>query len=128
MNANLEHVAVYAADLERTKDFYVCYFGGKCGGLYRNSRGFSSYFVTFGNGARLEVMHSENLRVCKRPDLESGWNHIAFSVGTRDAVLSLTREITGAGYPLYSAPRETGDGYFESCVGDPDGNRVEITA
>lgn len=57
----------------------------------------------------------------------SGWSHVAFSVGDRETVMSITEKITGAGHALYSSPRETGDGYFESCVADPDGNRVEIT-
>ena len=127
MSAALAHVAVYASDLEKAKNFYVNFFGGKCGALYRNSRGFSSYFISFGNDARLEVMHSQTIGRRERQEPEIGWNHIAFSVGAVDTVLSLTRKIVDAGYPLFSAPRKTGDGYFESCVGDPDGNRVEIT-
>lgn len=127
MSAVIAHVAVYASDLEKTKDFYAGFFVGRCGALYRNSHGFTSYFISFGNGARLEVMHCENMKCCKPSELESGWNHVAFSVGSKDNVVSLTQKIVSTGYPLYSAPRETGDGYYESCVGDPDGNRVEIT-
>ena len=127
MSSNIAHVAVYASDREKTKDFYAHFFGGKCGALYRNNRGFTSYFISFKNGARLEVMHSENMKCRKPAELESGWSHVAFSVGSKDDVVSLTQKIVSAGYPLYSAPRETGDGYYESCVGDPDGNRIEIT-
>ncbi len=89
--------------------------------------GFSSYFISFGDGARLEVMHSDKLELREPSEFGSGWSHVAFSVGTKDAVLALTQKLVKAGYLLYSGPRETGDGYFESCVGDPDGNRVEIT-
>ena len=127
MDLRIEHAAVYVADLEKTKDYYVTLFGAKCGPLYRNQSGFSSYFLTFGSGARLEVMHRSGQAGPAHDGEENGWSHLAFSVGTRENVLSLTQKITGAGYPLYSGPRETGDGYFESCVGDPDGNRVEIT-
>lgn len=127
MNAAIAHAAVYATDLEKTKNFYIDFFGGESGTLYRNSRGFSSYFISFGEGARLEVMHSDKLELREPLEFGSGWSHVAFSVGTKDAVLALTKRLVDAGYPLYSAPRETGDGYFESCVGDLDGNRVEIT-
>ena len=127
MDKKIAHIAVYAVDLEKTKDFYVKYFDGKCGELYRNSKGFSSYFISFGNAVRLEVMHSDKLKFRKPAEYGSGFSHIAFSVGDKETVLSLTKSITDDGYALYSAPRQTGDGYFESCVSDPDGNRVEIT-
>ncbi len=126
MNIKIEHAAVYAADLERTREFYAAFFEAKSGPLYRNEKGFSSRFLTFESGARLEVMHRDG----SCPDAcgeRNGWSHIAFSVGSKENVISLTKKIAAAGYPLYSGPRETGDGYFESCVGDPDGNRVEIT-
>jgi lactoylglutathione lyase len=32
------------------------------------------------------------------------------------------------GYKCVSDPRRTGDGYFESVVLDPEGNRVEISS
>lgn len=128
MDKKIAHIAVYAADLEKTKNFYVKYFGGKCGELYRNSKkGFSSYFISFDNDVRLEVMHSDKSQKREIMEYGSGWSHIAFSVGDKESVMQLTKSITDAGYALYSAPRQTGDGYFESCVGDPEGNRVEIT-
>ena len=39
----------------------------------------------------------------------------------------VTHQLRAAGYPVVSEPRTTGDGYYESCVLDPEGNRVEIT-
>jgi lactoylglutathione lyase len=128
MKIHITHIAVFALDIEKTKDFYVTYFGGKSNELYGETKaGFSSYFISFDGGVCLEVMHYKDLE--KRPiiDKSNGWSHIAFSVGSRENVIQLTEEITSAGYQLYSAPRVTGDGYFESCVADPDGNRVEIT-
>ncbi len=92
MSADIAHVAVYAADLEKTKDFFTVFFDGKCGALYRNNRGLTSYFISFGNGARLEVMHSENMKCRKPSELESGWDHVAFSVGSKDDVDSLTQK------------------------------------
>ena len=29
--------------------------------------------------------------------------------------------------PVLDGPRHTGDGYYESVVLDPDGNRIELT-
>jgi len=127
MKVSIEHVAVYAIDLEKTKDFYVKYFGGVSNNKYQNKQGFSSYFITFDSGVRLEVMGHESLSVRQIEDMVNGFSHIAFSVGSKENVLALTEQITADGYALLSAPRETGDGYFESCVADPDGNRVEIT-
>ena len=60
--------------------------------------------------------------------LRVGWAHLAFSTGSRAQVDELTARLRADGYPVVSDPRVTGDGYYESCVLDPDGNTVEITA
>lgn len=83
MNIGIAHVAVYASDLEATKDFYVKYFNGKCGERYENQDGFSSYFVSFGDTVRLEVMHSLHLKRQQIDEYASGWSHVAFSVGIK---------------------------------------------
>lgn len=127
MNIKITHVAVYTTDLERSRDYYVKYFGGKSNSMYKNTKGFSSYFLTFDGGASLEIMHHTELEQRPVMDKVNGWSHIAFSVGDSETVRKLTEKIVLDGYELYSPPRVTGDGYFESCVADPDGNRVEIT-
>ncbi|MDD3411441.1 MAG: VOC family protein, partial [Eubacteriales bacterium] len=53
--------------------------------------------------------------------------HVAFSVGSREKVDALTGRLSDDGYRVLSGPRTTGDGYYESCVADAEGNRVEIT-
>lgn len=40
-------------------------------------------------------------------------------------VLCFTEEIRSEGYSVVGEPRTSGDGYFESVVLDPDGNRIE---
>lgn len=127
MKACITHVAVYVTDLEKSKDYYCNYFEGKSNDKYVNSKGFSSYFITFSSGIRLEIMANTELEYREPKDKVNGFSHIAFSVGSKENVLTLTEKIVGDGFTLLSPPRETGDGYFESCVSDPDGNRVEIT-
>ena len=57
-----------------------------------------------------------------------GYAHLAMSVGSRSAVEELTARMRADGVCVRSKPRQTGDGYFEGVVEDPDGNSVEITA
>ncbi len=127
MNTYITHVAVYAKDLEKSKEYYMKFFGGISNQKYTNSKGFSSYFISFSSGIRLELMAHVELEDREPKDKVNGWSHIAFSVGSKENVIKLTEMIVADGYILYSPPRETGDGYYESCVADPDGNRVEIT-
>jgi len=127
MKISIEHIAVYTKDLERLKSFYQKHFNAESNEKYQNKSGFSSYFLTFSSGARLEIMSHTDLAERDVIDKITGISHFAFSVGSREEVLSLTEKIVADGYELLSPPRETGDGYFESCVADPDGNRVEIT-
>ena len=53
---------------------------------------------------------------------------LALAVGSRDAVDALTARLRADGARVRSAPRVTGDGYYEAVVEDPDGNELEITA
>lgn len=125
----ISHVALYTRNLERLKDFYVRYFDGKANEKYENrQKGFSSYFIKFDSDASLEIMtRTEGLIVIPSHELNTGYSHMAFNVGGRSAVDELTARLTADGYAVVSGPRVTGDGYYESCVLDPDGNRVEIT-
>lgn len=53
----IEHVAMYVKDLEQVKWFFENYFGAKSNAGYHNeSTDFQSYFLTFDDGARLEIM------------------------------------------------------------------------
>ena len=126
----IEHVAVWTRELEQLKAFYETYFGATANNKYRNPEtGFESYFLAFSSGARLELMHSPAVTdffdITEDPPV--GYAHLAFAVGSKERVEELTAELGAAGYVVAGAPRTTGDGYFESVVLDPDGNRVEIT-
>ena len=125
----IEHAAMYVRDLEKEKQFFEDFFSAKAGEKYVHAEvGFSSYFLTFPEGARLELMHSTQMTDAEKSLKRTGLIHIAFAVGAKEAVDELTRKLKAAGYPVISGPRTTGAGYYESCVLDPEGNQLEITA
>ncbi|MBO8435978.1 MAG: VOC family protein [Spirochaetes bacterium] len=124
----IEHIALYVVDLEREKTFFETYFGATAGTLYHNkSTGFSSYFLSFTDGARLEIMTSPAVSDDEKKMARSGFIHIAFSLGSRKNVDRMTERLRLDGYTVASGPRTTGDGYYESCVLDPEGNQIELT-
>jgi lactoylglutathione lyase len=57
-----------------------------------------------------------------------GLTHLAISVGAEQDVDALTQRLGKDGFSILDSPRRTGDGYYESVILDPDGNRIEITA
>lgn len=126
----IEHVAIWTKDLERLKTFYETYFLAYSGNKYVNhSKQFESYFLEFASGARLELMSMPQVPETKNDAAKqfTGIIHIAFSTGSDDQVDLLTRRLDQDGYIVVDGPRRTGDGYYESVVLDPDGNRIEIT-
>lgn len=126
--ASINHSAVYVSDLERARRFYETYFDGVAGEQYTNPRtGLQTYFLSFEGGTRLEVMTRPELAEAPGGRTLLGWNHLAFSVGSAQAVDELTARMVRDGHTVTSGPRTTGDGYYESVVLDPEGNPVEIT-
>lgn len=124
----LEHAAMYVRDLEGARRFFTSYFGAVSGEKYHNpNTGFSSYFLSFDDGARLEIMNRTDLSDMDKPATRTGYAHLAFSAGGKRAVDALTSRLRSAGCRVVSEPRTTGDGYYESCVLDAEGNRIEIT-
>ena len=124
----IEHAAMYVRDLEAARAFFMRYFAAEAGARYQNPKtGFQSYFLTFDDGARLEIMNRPELTGADQPAERAGYAHIAFSLGSREAVDRLTAQLQADGYAVVSAPRVTGDGYYESCILDAEGNRIELT-
>ncbi len=127
---HIEHIALWTHDLERLRAFYETYFGAAAGPRYFNQRrGFASYFLTFASGARLELMQMPGIPASRDDPLAqfTGYIHLAVATGSPAQVDELTGRLRAAGYTVLDGPRRTGDGYYESVVLDPDGNRVEIT-
>ena len=124
----IEHVAMYVKNLHDARDFFVTYLGGSSNDGYHNPRtDFRSYFISFEDGARLELMTKPEMADQEKPLNRTGYAHIAFSVGSKERVNALTAELKDAGFEVVSGPRTTGDGYYESCVVVIEDNQIEIT-
>ncbi len=125
---HIEHLAMYVNDLDSARDFFVKYFGAKAGADYHNPvTGFHSCFLSFDDGARLEIMHRPRMSDLRKDPVRTGYIHLAVSLGSRESVDELTERLRRDGYPLLSGPRTTGDGYYESCIEGPEGNLIELT-
>jgi lactoylglutathione lyase len=126
----IEHVAFWTTDIERLASFYATYFGAAVGPKYVNEKkGYESRFLSFGGGARIELMKSSTLApvVLERGAQRMGLTHVAVSIGSEQRVDELTGRLKRDGFEIVDGPRHTGDGYYESVVLDPDGNRLEVT-
>lgn len=124
----IEHIAMYVNDLEAARDFFVHYLGAVSNAGYHNVKtDFRSYFLTFDDGARLEIMNKPRMLDSEKNPARTGYIHMAFSVGSKEKVDALTQKLRDDGYEVISGPRTTGDGYYESCVAGIEGNLIEIT-
>lgn len=125
----IDHIAIWVTDLEKMKQFYLRYFDTTANEKYHNpKKNFSSYFLSFKNGARIEIMHRPEVKeLFERFEFDVGITHFAISVGSKEKVDELTETLRKDGYSIVGEPRTTGDGYYESVIEDPEGNRVELT-
>jgi len=127
----IEHVALWVDDLDALSAFYARAFGAQIGPRYVNAaKGFESCFLNFDSGARVELMTTTRLSPARHePGAQRmGLTHLAISLGSESAVDELTKKLRSEGITVLDGPRRTGDGYYESVVVDPEGNRIEITA
>ncbi len=124
----IEHAAMYVNDLEAAKKFFVDYLDGKANDGYHNkTTDFRSYFISFDDGARLEIMNKPGMEDDEKHLARTGFIHLAFSVGSKEKVDALTKRLKNDGYEVISGPRTTGDGYYESCIVGVEGNQIELT-
>ena len=124
----IEHVALYVNDLEKARCFFMKYLGARSNEGYHNLKtNFRSYFLSFDDGARLEIMNKPEMPDFPKELARTGYAHITFSVGSKEKVDVLTEELKADGYEVVSGPRTTGDGCYESCIVAIEGNQIEIT-
>ena len=124
---NIEHIAIWTNQLEELKEFYYRYFGASPGEKYHNpNKQFTSYFLSFSSGARLELMHKPDLGQADQQSL-CGLAHFAISLGSEEEVDRLSEVLRRAKVEHVDGPRRTGDGYYESTFLDPEGNTIELT-
>lgn len=125
----IEHIAIWTLDLEKMKNFYLKFFDLKSNEKYYNpKKKFSSYFLAFENGARIELMHRPDIsEFIEKSDTKLGSPHFAISVGSKEKVDLLTELVRKNGFKIIGEPRTTGDGYYESVISDPEGNLIELT-
>ena len=127
---HIEHIALWVEDIDRACQFYADFFGANIGALYTNSSyGFTSRFLTFISGARIEIMKTTAFNPIHHDAgaQRMGLTHLAIALGSEKEVDRITAKIRAVGYPVLDEPQRTGDGYYESVVLDPDGNRIELT-
>lgn len=124
----IDHIAMYVNNLEYARDFFVKYLGATSNDGYHNkTTDFSSYFLSFDDGARIEIMNKPGMSDNEKELVRTGYVHIAFNVGSKEKVDQLTEQLKTDGYEVISGPRTTGDGYYESCIIGIEGNQIEIT-
>jgi lactoylglutathione lyase len=126
----IEHIAIWTNQLEKLKDFYIKYFDALPNEKYVNpKKQFHSYFLSFADGARLELMQMPDIPANSNDVYTqfTGLIHLAIGAGSKEKVDSLTEQIRMDGFEVVGEPRWTGDGYYESVILDPDKNRIEIT-
>ena len=131
MTIKIEHLAIWTADLEKAKEFYVKYFDMICSDKYHNPiKKFTSYFLSFKESTvRIELMHRPDiLEYNGKKGINNGITHFAISVGSKELVNALTERLRADNFIIESEPRTTGDGYYESVILDTEGNLIEITA
>ena len=123
----IDHIAMYVNNLESARDFFMKYLGATSNEGYHNkTTDFRSYFLSFEEGARIEIMNKPGVLDGEKDLARTGYVHIAFNVGSKEKVDELTEQLKADGYEVISGPRTTGDGYYESCIVDMEGNQIEI--
>jgi lactoylglutathione lyase len=127
---NIDHIAIWTNDLEGMKGFYERYFNARAGSKYHNlKKQYEAYFLIFSSGARIEIMKQPGISPRKDDSVKGlvGYAHLSIACGSEGSVDELTERLQIDGYQVVEGPRHTGDGYYESVILDPDGNRIEIT-
>ena len=125
----IAHIALWTRQLEQQARFWVAFFDGEINEKYcsQTNPGFESFFVRIGDDIAIELMTKPGLTALTADNNHTGWVHLALTVGATENVDRLAKRAAEQDI-LVSAPRTTGDGYYEAVIKDPDGNLIEIVA
>ena len=125
----IAHIALWTRQLEQQARFWVAFFDGEINEKYcsQTTPGFESFFVRIGDDIAIELMTKPGLTALTADNNHTGWVHLAITVGGAENVDRLAKRAAEQDI-LVSAPRTTGDGYYEAVIKDPDGNLIEIVA
>ena len=127
----ITHLAIWVNNLEGMRNFYMHYFdAGSSEGYYNHTKDFQSYFLTFSGECSLELMQMQGIPQSKNDPKKqfTGLIHFAIQTGSKQKVDLLTEKLRNDGFKIVREPRITGDGFYESAVLDPEGNRIELVA
>ena len=130
----IEHIAITTADTDRLRQFYNTYFGMEAETEITGSTGARIIFMhSPDGGARIELMQRPQGdtraagQTINHPAAEpSGYAHLAFSVGSEDAVNALIQRLQASGVTILRQPLRTPSGAYLATIADPDGNPLEI--
>jgi catechol 2,3-dioxygenase-like lactoylglutathione lyase family enzyme len=112
----IDHVWIRVADVAASKAFYEA-VGGHAGFRLRADEPERARFT--GAGASFSVVAGEPTKGL----------HLAFPIGTNEAVDAFHAALVGAGYSSFGEPGEWSEyhaGYYAAFVLDPDGTNVEL--
>ncbi|MBZ7703196.1 VOC family protein [Klebsiella oxytoca] len=125
----IAHIALWTRQLKQQARFWVAFFDGEINEKYcsQTNPGFESFFVRIGDDIAIELMTKPGLTALTADNNHTGWVHLAITVGGAENVDRLAKRAAEQDI-LVSAPRTTGDGYYEAVIKDPDGNLIEIVA
>ena len=125
----IAHIALWTRQLEQQARFWVAFFDGEINEKYcsQTNPGFESFFVRIGDDIAIELMTKPGLTALTADNNHTGWVHLAITAGGAESVGRLAKRAAEQDM-LVSAPRTTGDGYYEAVIKDPDGNLIEIVA
>ena len=127
----IDHIAIWTFNLEGLRHFYMRYFDAYCSELYLNhSKNYRSYFLSFGGDCRLELMEMPSIPKSKNDPQKqfTGLVHFSVKVGSRLKVSEITQRLGEDGFRVLAQPHSTGEGFYESVILDPDGNRIKLRA
>jgi len=125
----IHHMAAYVLDVEISRAFYEKYFNTTASNLYYNpKKELKIYYLYFEDGGIFEIMSKPGVSPINVSTEHIGYTHLSLSVSTRELVDQITDRLRNDGFTIFGEPRINGAGMYESCVSDPDGNRIEIEA